>query len=70
MEFRKLKLKGILSVLFAALFLSGCSQGAVEDTSSLPENKAEEVIEVTSEDIIEDVVVEDVEEEVELGELI
>jgi PBP1b-binding outer membrane lipoprotein LpoB len=69
MEFKKLKL--IIYILFTALFLTGCSQSITEDTNLLTENTTAEVIEVTSEDIIEDVVVvENVEKDVELGELI
>jgi PBP1b-binding outer membrane lipoprotein LpoB len=70
MDLKKNKLVSVLLVVFTALFLTGCSQGSVEDSSLLPEDIQNEVVEVTSEDIIEDIVVEDIEEDVELGELI
>jgi PBP1b-binding outer membrane lipoprotein LpoB len=68
MEFKNNKLVSVVLVLFAALFLTGCSE-TLNENPHMDELDIQ-AVEVTSDDIIEDVVVEDVEEDVELGELI
>lgn len=71
MNFKKNKLILVFTVLFTALFLTGCSQPMEESYPVIDgEVNQYDTVEVTSDDIIEDIVIEDVEEDVELGELI
>jgi len=79
MEIKNIKFGSILFLLFTVLFLSGCTGGDSldnienqgENGNSVPEVPMPgEIGDITSDDIIEDVVVPEVEEDVEIGDLI
>jgi PBP1b-binding outer membrane lipoprotein LpoB len=70
MENKKTIFITFLSILFTVLVFSGCSQTLDTALDTELEDNVNSDEEVTPENIIEDVVVTDLEEDVEIGDLI